>query len=68
MATLKLFDKMFHDNPALIEQFECYGLFENDRNLIKDMIYNPIFKKSNSDPETIDNIVSLIIFFRLNNN
>jgi hypothetical protein len=49
MATLKLFDKMLDENPDLKIEFEAYGLFENDTQLIKDMIYAPIFKSSDTN-------------------
>jgi hypothetical protein len=61
MATLKLFDKMMDENPDLCDEFECYGLFKNDRDFIKDLIYHPSFKKSNNDPATIDKIVNKFI-------
>ncbi len=60
MATLKLFDKMINENSDLSEEFECYGLFKEDQDFIKDLIYHPSFKKSNNDPENIDKIVIIL--------
>ena len=49
MATLKLFDKMLIENPELRIEFEVYGLFENDIQLIKDLIYAPSFKSPDAN-------------------
>lgn len=49
-ATLKLFDKMLAEADNLMEEFESYGLFECDVQLIKDLIYADIFKNPNVDP------------------
>jgi hypothetical protein len=62
MATLKLFDKMVNENKDLRQEFECYGLFKDDLDLIKDLIYHPSFKKSNNDPTTIDKIVYILFY------
>ncbi len=44
MATLMMFDKILKETENLELEFESYGLFENDRQLIKDIIYAPVFK------------------------
>ena len=43
-----MFEKMLRTNEHLKEEFESYGLFENDLQLIKDLIYAPVFKSSDS--------------------
>lgn len=49
-ATLKLFEKMLKETENLKQEFESYGLFEPDIQLIKDLIYADIFKSSTVDP------------------
>lgn len=39
-----LIDKMLEENPTLRQDFESYGLFDMDIQLIKDLIYNPALK------------------------
>lgn len=66
-ASLKLFDKMMEDSKDLKEDFESYGLFENDIQFIKDLIHCDEFKKSNLK-ESYDEKVFFIInsMFRVN--
>jgi hypothetical protein len=51
-ATLKIIDRLFsnEDNSnsktSLKQEFESYGLFENDLQLIKDLIHNDTLKDS----------------------
>ena len=53
-----LFEKMLRTNENLKEEFESYGLFENDLQLIKDLIYAPVFKSSdNSDMSYSDKVI-----------
>lgn len=47
-ASLKLFDKMLNENIGLREEFEAYGLFENDVQFIKDLIHCPVFKSDSN--------------------
>jgi HD superfamily phosphohydrolase len=52
IATLKLFDRMFTNKfdykTSLKQEFESYALFENDIQLIKDMIYSEQLKEAKS--------------------
>ena len=41
---------MLAEADNLMEEFESYGLFECDVQLIKDLIYADIFKNPNVDP------------------
>jgi HD superfamily phosphohydrolase len=51
IASLKMFEKMLNTNEHLKEEFESYGLFENDLQFIKDLIYADIFKSAKVDPK-----------------
>lgn len=46
-----MFEKILSETPNLKEEFESYGLFENDVQLIKDLMYAPIFKSRDVDPK-----------------
>ena len=50
MTTIKLFEKMLLETEYLRHEFESYGLFEDDLQLIKDLIYAEIFKAPEADP------------------
>jgi len=41
-----MLDKILKKNPDLNEEFESYGLFENYIQLIKDIIFAPVFKEN----------------------
>lgn len=50
MTTLKLFDRMFEtesmkSKTTLKQEFESYGLFDDDIQFIKDLIYCPSLKE-----------------------
>ena len=54
ITTLKLFDRMFEykslkSETTLKQEFESYGLFENDLQFIKDLIYCQTLKDSTSE-------------------
>ena len=61
-ASVDLFDKMLRDDPELLLAFEAFGLFESDRELIKDLIYHEKLKKSAS-VEEYEKIVSFLEAF-----
>jgi len=44
-----MFDKILKETENLNAEFESYGLFENDKQLIKDIIYAPVFKGNEPD-------------------
>ena len=46
---MKLFDKMLEGNVDLVLEFESYGIFENDRQFIKDLIYTDVFKSKSNE-------------------
>lgn len=59
-ATLMMFEKMLKTNEHLKEEFESYGLFESDLQLIKDLIYAPVFKSAdNSNMSYSQKLMSL---------
>jgi hypothetical protein len=51
MATLKLFEKMLKENPSIKVECEAYGLFENDLEFIKDLIYEETLKSADKTYE-----------------
>ena len=42
--SIDIFDRLFTQNEHLIMDFDAYGVFEEDRQLIKDLIHLDIFK------------------------
>lgn len=62
-ASLKLFDKMLNETENLKEDFGSYGLFENDIQLIKDLIYADIFKKPGTNITYEDKVLLTISSF-----
>jgi hypothetical protein len=49
MATIKLFDKMLQENPIIKVECEAYGLFEDDIQFIKDLVYEESLKLSDEN-------------------
>ena len=43
-TTILLFDKMLKENQNLVLEFNSYGLFEDDIQLIKDLIHSEVLK------------------------
>ena len=67
-ASVDLFDKMLLDDPELLLAFEAFGLFESDRQLIKDLIYHAKLKKCAGVEEyenTVRAFVSVLNNFNL---
>ena len=56
MASILLFDRMIDTNENLRCAFEAFGLFENERKLIKDLIYNEQLKESKNLKDYEDNV------------
>ena len=54
------FDEMLKENVYLKEDFESYGLFENDLQLIKDLIYNEKFDSNKTYEEKVFSITNNI--------
>ena len=50
ITTIRLFEKMLNETENLKQEFESYGLFEHDIELIKDLMYADVFKSANIDP------------------
>ena len=46
MATLKLFDKMLAESDELRAEFRAYGLFDDEEQLIKDLVHSEAFKQA----------------------
>jgi hypothetical protein len=46
------------DENGLREEFKCYGLFESDLELIKDLIYREDLKRAEGNQTQIDEIVN----------
>ena len=65
MATLELIDKMLNETDNLRQSFESFGLFENDIQLIKDLIYAEVFKKSDNQEMSYRQKVIILFFFYL---
>ena len=53
---------MFQENTDLKLEFESYGIFENDVQFIKDLIYTDVFKSKVNDNLSFEEKVSLFIF------
>lgn len=63
MATLELIDKMLKETDNLRQSFESFGLFENDIQLIKDLIYAEVFKNTDNQEMSYRQKVIIFIFF-----
>ena len=46
MASLDIFDKMLAENKELVQEFASFGLFQDDFQFIKDLIYNSHLKSA----------------------
>ena len=64
ITTINLFDKMLNETENLKQEFESYGLFEHDIQLIKDLIYADVFKSAQIDPKLSyrEKVIFVVLF------